>query len=543
MPLIVLRSGIPAITSLVFAALTASAATPPVSESADRPHVLHADERGNTVPDFSRAGYRGGGVVLPVAATVRQLAPSEKSEDDGIRIQQALDEIASLPADSDGRRGALLLRRGTYRVTGSLQVDAGVVLRGEGSGENDGTLIVATGTERRPLIIVGAPGFSRPASVIGTTPAHTGSAEVEGTSRRVVDGYVPWSGRTLTLEHIDRLSVGDRVVVFRPGTGEWIAALGMDRIKRSPDNPPESGRKLHQWKPAEYDFPMERFITAIDHAENRVTLDAPLMIALDEKFGGARLYRAESRRAAEGGVESLRLAAEYKPGQETSDRDHAEIGVLFRASENAWARDVVALHFNLGFVTEHTAIFTTITDSALLDPVGPIRGGHRYGFNLRGQYGLVENCRVRNARHAFSTSFRTRGPNVFLDGEAELSHTDSGPHERFALGALYDNIRESGDLIVQNRGDWGTGHGWAGAQQVFWNCTVGGVIVLQRPPTAQNYAIGCIGEFADGRLPGMPRGLVESPGKHVFPASLYRAQLAARTSGAAKPDAAALSDR
>ncbi|EIQ00963.1 hypothetical protein OpiT1DRAFT_05524 [Opitutaceae bacterium TAV1] len=492
--------------------------------------VYRADEQGNTIPDFSRAGYHGGGVALPVVAVVRTLEPvvaesGSTPPDDGKRIQAALDAVAALPANADGHRGALLLGRGVYRVADSLHVPGGVVLRGEGSGENEGTVIIATGKKRRGLVTVGDLSLGKPAGAIGTTPAHIGSAEIEGTRRRVTDAYVPWSAKTLTLEHTEKLSVGDRVVVLRPGTPEWIAELGMDRIVLTN---PDSGRELYQWKPAEYDFPIERFIVAIDAATNRVTLDAPLMIALDVQYGGGWLYRAESRRTAECGVESLRLVSEYRKGQEKKDTEHATVGVTLLAVENAWVRDVVALHFNLGFVVDRTSIFTTIRDSALLDPVAPIKGGYRYGFHQRGQYGLVENCRTRNVRHSFVTNYRARGPNVFLDGVAELSHNDSGPHERFAIGSLYDNIRESLDMIVQDRGDHGTGHGWSGAQQVFWNCEVAGRIIVQKPPTAQNWAIGSIGNYTDGRYPDRPRGVIESPDAHVQPASLYRAQLAER---------------
>ena len=35
----------------------------------------------------------------------------------------------------------------------------------------------------------------------------------------------------------------------------------------------------------------------------------------------------------------------------------------------------------------------------------------------------------------------------------------------------------------------GSGHGWAGAQMVFWNCAAPLILVMQ-PPTAQNFAIG-----------------------------------------------------
>ncbi|MDR1283700.1 MAG: hypothetical protein LBK99_23210 [Opitutaceae bacterium] len=488
---------------------------------ADGKLVYRADERGNTLLDFSRAGYHGGGVALPAVPVAVALDPSPvpaagaeatATTDDGERIQQALDTVAGMTADAAGQRGAVLLRRGIWRVAGDLRVPGGVVLRGEGSAKDGtGTVIIATGTQKRTLIRLGE---AKPA-----TPA---VAEVSGSRRRVTEGYVPASSRTLALERVDDLKPGDRVVVLRPGTAAWIASIGMDRIvARSPEH------KISQWEPAEYDFHIERFVTAVEAEARRVTLDAPLMIALEEAFGGGWLYRAESRRARECGVGSLCLVSDYKAGQETSDSDHAATAIGMGAVENAWVRDVVAWHFDGGVRVGRDAAFVTIRDGAHLDPVGPIVGGYRYGFHLGGQYTLVEGCRTRGDRHSFVTSSRVRGPNVFLDGVAEQSHADSGPHHRFAIGTLYDNMRESGAINVQDRGDSGTGHGWTGAQQVLWNCIAPRRLVLQQPPGARNWAIGCVARFDKGRLP-REEGVIDSPGAPVQPASLYRAQLAER---------------
>ena len=99
--------------------------------------VYRADAQGNTIPDFSRAGYGGGGVRLPEVAKVLTLAP-QREGDDGARIQAALDEVGQAPADPRGRRGAVVLQRGIYRIEGALAIRAsGVVLRGEGAGEKE----------------------------------------------------------------------------------------------------------------------------------------------------------------------------------------------------------------------------------------------------------------------------------------------------------------------------------------------------------------------------------------------------------------------
>jgi hypothetical protein len=91
-------------------------------------------------------------------------------------------------------------------------------------------------------------------------------------------------------------------------------------------------------------------------------------------------------------------------------------------------------------------------------------------------------------------------------------------------------------LCLYNRGHYGTSHGWAAAHSVAWNCDVGGgTLILQKPPTAQNYAIGCAGTVAGAKPPAPfaePQGYIEGTSRPgLSPTSLYRAQLAERLSG------------
>ena len=74
----------------------------------------------------------------------------------------------------------------------------------------------------------------------------------------------------------------------------------------------------------------------------------------------------------------------------------------------------------------------------------------------------------------------------------------------------------------------GSGHGWSGAQTLFWNVVASamqnynGKLTIESPPGAWNWCVGCIAESTVGG------GSWDSTGMHVFPASLYEAQLAAR---------------
>src|SRR5213082_450037 len=75
------------------------------------------DAAGDIIPDFSNAGYMGGGVRIPEVPVKITLKPGDDPKrDDTERIQQAIDQVAKMPLEKNGTRGAVLLTRGKYRV-------------------------------------------------------------------------------------------------------------------------------------------------------------------------------------------------------------------------------------------------------------------------------------------------------------------------------------------------------------------------------------------------------------------------------------------
>jgi hypothetical protein len=464
--------------------------------------VYRQDEHGNRIPDFSWCGYRGGGVRIPDVPVRAEVEPGDG--DDGERIQRAIDELSQRPLDENGFRGAVLLKAGTYEIEGHIRIAAsGIVLRGEGQGE-DGTILLATGTSRRTLIQISGDGDWE---------------EVLESRRRIVTPYVPLGARGFELQNWRHLRPGDRIIVHRPSTAEWISEIGMDRIPDVADD--------RQWRAGQRDLLFDREI--INIYSGWVTIDAPLTMALDERFGGGEVYAYTfPGRIRNVGVENLRGISQFQGSPEDKDEDHSWTMIQLDRLMDGWVRDVTSYHFPFGQVRVGArALRVTVQDCRALDPVGQITGNRRYPFNLSGQQVLFQRLYSNQARRDFASGANVPGPNVFLDSLTEEAHSYSGPHHRWATGTLYDNIRVEGhDLRVQNRMRFGPGHGWAGANMVFWNCTAR-AIVVQDPPTARNWSIGGIGEKGRPAFTDDP-GTWDSHGLHVQPRSLYLRQLEER---------------
>lgn len=463
--------------------------------------VYGQDATGNRIPDYSFCGYRGGGVALPTVPVAAELSPSG-ADDDGPRIQAAIDALAAREPGPDGFRGALLLRKGTYRIAGTLRIAAsGIVLRGEGEGE-DGTILLDTGAKQRTLINVGGEGR------IG---------ENAETRQPITDDVVPLGSTKVTVADATGLAVGDPVIVKRLSTQEWISYLKMDQIP-----PRRDGGPVTQWKPGSKDAAYDRTITAIDG--HTLTLDAPLGSPIEQRWGGGTVAKVfEPRRITHCGIEQLRGDSVVKS---PTDESHGWVFIRFDMVEDGWASHVTSIHYGYACVSlGRGAKRMTVADCTCLDPISKITGGRRYSFDLNGQLCLVIRCRSVEARHDFVTGSVVCGPNAFVDCVAERTHSDTGPHHRWATSTLYDNVT-SKTINAQNRGNMGSGHGWAGAYQVFWNCTAEQMTV-ESPPTAYNWVFGTMVKTAKGEAEWV------SKNAPLEPRSLYLQQLRERLGEAA----------
>ncbi|MGX5819807.1 hypothetical protein ACWKWU_16540 [Chitinophaga lutea] len=460
------------------------------------------DEKGNIIPDFSRVGYHFGDKAIPTVPVVKEVSPSGTGDDQS-RIQAAIDEVSARKPDAGGFRGAVLLKKGTYKIAQNIRITkSGVVLRGEGN-TAEGTRLIALSDKQVSLIQVEGEGQVN---------------EERGTRTRITDKYVPVGAFVFQVQNASRFKKGDRIIVLRPGTQNWIHDLKMDQI--------EDRGGTRQWEPRSYDLRYERTIVKIER--NKITVDNPMVIALDEQYGGGEIYRYSfDGRITECGVENLYCESVY--ASDTAE-NHAWNAIAFAKVENGWVRQVTSRYFgNSGVTLRKDTRNVSVLDSYCFDAKSIITGSRRYSFNNDGQLNLFVNCHATEGRHDFVTGAVVCGPNVFVHCTAKNTHADIGPHHRWASGTLYDNIVTDGEINVQDRGNWGSGHGWAGVTQVLWNCTVKRAAIQNPWVSGKNYCIGLQGEKYDGRLKGRPDAEWEGQNRPgIQPASLYDAQLAAR---------------
>lgn len=467
--------------------------------------IYTPDAEADRLLDFSDVGYQGVGTTAIPGNVPNVVTVGPGAGDDTAAINNAIAQAAAMPLGANGYRGAVLLLPGDYDINGQININtSGIVLRGSGR-NGGGTVLHARGTSQRPLVAISG----------------TGSQSLTGSTRNMIDKVTPAGSRSFRVDSTSGFAVGDTVRIERPSTSEWIHDLGMDAIP-----PRDDGGTVTQWQEGDFNIRFDRVITRIEG--NRVFVDAPLANSFETgDYGGGTIREYTwSGRINNVGVENLRAESDFTSA---TDENHSWDFVSIDKAQNVFVRQTTSAYFaGSAVVSNPGAKWVTVDDAINLDPKSQITGERRYTFDLSGQLELVTNSQANLGRHDFvNNSSRPPGPHVFHRSVAHQALDESGPHQRWATGSLFDNIVVEGDQInVRNRGNFGTGHGWAGANMVVWNSTADSFIV-QNPPTAQNWLIGSTGTLVNDLTFGpQPPGYVDSHGTRVAVDSLYEAQLA-----------------
>jgi hypothetical protein len=416
-------------------------------EADHRVHYL-VDAHGNSIMDFSSAGYRGGGVKLASAAVAQRLTPV--AGDNTARIQAALDKAT----------GAVVLAAGNYDVAGTLSITrSGVVLRGE-----KGACIRLTGKPHRFLEIHG-----------------TGAWHEEGPREPVLDAYVPSGAASFRVRNASEFHPSDRVLVLRPTK---------DSVLRT-----------------------DRMVESV--LGDQVTLDAPLSDALDSQSTAASLVRYSfPGRITEAGVEGLRITASFENVPLTEPQDAA---IRMDAVQDGWARDLELQETQNGIAIGPAAKRLTLTNISVTHSAAH-SGAAPADFALQGTQILLDRCHVTGeGTSPVVTETEAVGPLVMLNFVAD--HGGVTPRQGFTTGLLVDGGQFPGGTEHRPGVAFSaSGIGWS----VGWNVS-SPFLLVQQPPNALNWCIGCIGTpVSTGTA---PNGVFDSLGKMVVPSSLYLQQL------------------
>ena len=467
--------------------------------------VYATDVSGIRLNDYSECGYQRGQVELPNVTNVIDssrwvfLSPLGGGQEDGPNINAALNNVGTFTVNSNGFRGVVLLGPGVYvmRAGNPLIIsNSGVVLKG-------------------------SPGFS--SWLYATNEGAFTMIQIQGSGDHAVDTqkvawftepFVPAGTRTFRVNATNGFAVGDAISVHHDTSASWIHSINMDLL----------GEDQHPWPPGAYDQDYDRFITRIEG--NWVTVDTPIPQTYDSQYSYGHIAHYTGPNAVQNcAVEDLVCFT----GASTEDESNPNSAVRILKAANGWVRHLVASgYFSSAVSVGGFSKFVTVAQCTNLTSV--FSNVHfRYSFYLEKtdepQYVLMRDCYSDNSRHSFVLGSVVPGPNAFVRCDAANSDDETGPHERWSTGTLFDNVRELGgqlisiaghEIGVENRGNSGAGgsyHGWTAGFTTVWNCYAEDGFRVRNPPGARNWLIGSDGDEKTsrhgcwyGNIPFMPSG-------------------------------------
>lgn len=458
----------------------------------DNKIVYENDVKGNRILDFSYCGYKNSETDIPILPN--SIFVPKQEGDASETIQRAIDYVSTLKPNTNGFRGVVLLDKGVFKLYKSLRIStSGVVLRGL---DRNQTILMKYGYDRSALL------------------------HIEGVNNKILSEpyqvtseYVAVNNVVLELNDVSNLKVGDRIAITRPSSNEWIKSVGCDIFG--------GGISALGWKPGDVDLTWDREIVSI--SGNKLTLNAPLSVALDSSFGKTVVRKYKwSGRISESGVENLTLKSNFNT-QYTKDEDHCWVGVSIENAVNCWVKQLNFYHFaGSAVILQPSSMQITVEDCIAKEPISEIGGFRRITFYSMGQLNLIQRCYSENGINDFAAGYCAPGPNAFVQCGAKNALGFSGSIDAWACGLLFDIVDIDGhNLTFKNLGQNKNGAGWNTANSLFWQCTAAEIECYSPSSDAINRSFGCWGQFSGD-------GLWAESNNHVHPRSFFYAQLAAR---------------
>ena len=442
--------------------------------------------------DYSHCGYRASEEEIPDVTNKVFVGHGESTgnEDYSDIIQRAVDYVSSLPADGEGRRGAVLLGSGDFHISRAIEIKAsGVVLRGMGASR---TRITKEGVERGAAV-----------RMVGGQPETTSAPHAVGAD------HIAAGSMSVCVVGAKDFATGDLIKIRRPSTAEWIEGLGMKCFGGDLD--------YTGWKPGDIDIEWTRRVVGIEGDTLRI--DAPITTAIRKEYGGATVERVQDKSISESGVESLTIAS----GEGASIEDHCWDGVWIDGSRDCWVRGVRFRGLAGSAVNiQKGARRISVEGCESESPRSEIGGWRRMTYKTRGEQTLFIHCRAEGGIHDFAVGMSAPGPNAYVECESESPHGYSGPVGSWAGGVLFDIVDIiGGDIEFANKEQWQFGTGWNSGSAMLWQCTAAHIRCYTPDSDSKSSGHGCWGCL---------QGDAEwtSSNDHVTPRSLFESQLKRR---------------
>lgn len=409
--------------------------------------------------DYSYAGYRASEITLPDLTEPACVVLIPNGKDDTRNIQNAVDALAECPMNENGFRGIIRFSEGVFRVSESVNIrHSGILFQGKGKrteirwcSDSRDPLFVLCGEERR---------FVSETNLRDNAPV--GTAQI-------------------TVNDASKFTCGQRITIMRPATAEWIAVMKADTARGN-----FAKDRIH-WRTGQRNVYWDRRIVAI--SESCLSLDAPLTLPLEHRYGGAEVGNSVIEPVYRVGWQDMKLVG-GEQFSDPADEEHSWIGIWMDAAEDVWVKNVDFECFCASAVrVGRHARRVTIEDCASRRPVCENIGYRNQAFYVEGQQVLVKDCRVVEGRNDYVAGLCAAGPNVFLNCISISPKDDSGAWESFSVGTLFEGLDMGGGGLFLTFDETRTqGACWTAANSVVWNCR-NGYVRAEGHPWAPNTVI------------------------------------------------------
>ncbi|MBD5779521.1 hypothetical protein IEN85_08445 [Pelagicoccus sp. NFK12] len=512
--------------------------------------------------DFSYAGYRMGQASLsPEVESLFDAVDGFGADPSGQVDATAAIQAAIDAAEANGG-GIVYLKPGSYRLSvpsgedRCLQIESSnVVLRGAGP---DRTFLFNTTTEMRNR------------RVIRVRPEDWGSWTSKRSEPILLQRDELGPTRSVQLESLAGLAVGDWIVLHNPATEQFVQDLKMGAGTDGVDwtDTLDSLRGLLYL----------RRIETIDVANRIVSFDIPTRWSLKQR-DGASVWKPASR-LTDVGLEGFSIGNQRidKSGWGESDYTvagtaaydaHDSFLIEMRGVVDGWIQNVSSYN------PDNDNGVHCLSNGVLLDWCRNVTlyrlrfqnaqygggGGNGYMIRLNAAAEcLIAECEVGFCRHGIVMWRMQNSGNVVTrcydhDSGIQLADTQRGMtagrgsdhHGVFSHSNLFDSNRlERSYFEAAYRGDWGSRpeHGMTSSQCVFWNTEglashANANYIVHSQQFGYGYVIGTSGEASAVRLSEKrpnsavrtaPDDIVEGEGMgaDLVPSSLYQDQLLKR---------------